>query len=65
MVGEAFFPPEDQASVGDEMFRTCFRDALAGTRFACAGCKPGNLTVPYPVNLRLYRPSHVTADAGP
>jgi hypothetical protein len=63
-IGEVFFPPEDQASVGDEAFRTCFRDAVGGTRFACGGCKVGNLTVPYPVNLRLYQPGHRTADAG-
>jgi hypothetical protein len=62
VVVDVFFPPEHQGWVGDEAFRTCFRNAVAGTRFACA-CKAGDLTAPYPVNLRLYHPSH-GADAG-
>jgi hypothetical protein len=63
VVTDVFFPPEHQAWVGDEAFRTCFRNAVAGTRFAC-DCKSGDLTAPYPVNLRHYHPSHGT-DAGP
>jgi hypothetical protein len=64
VVGEVFFPTEQEASVGDEEFRSCFRGAVAGARFECADCKPGSLTVPYPVNLRDYRPSYLTPDAG-
>jgi hypothetical protein len=63
VVGEVFFPPEHEGSVGDEAFRTCLRDVVAGARFECVRCKPGTLTVPYPVNLRTYRSSY--PDAGP
>ena len=62
VVGEVFFPPEHEGSVGDQAFRSCFRDAAAGARFDCGRCKPGSLTVPFPVNLRTYHSSY--PDAG-
>lgn len=63
------FPPNAaNTSVGDEAFQSCFSNAVIGSEISCPGCKPGEVTIPFPIGLKPYFPttkprSTATADA--
>lgn len=63
-IDDLFFSPGAADVAGDETFQACARSDVIGAAFPCPGCRPGKLTVPFPITMRQFTAASEANDGG-
>jgi hypothetical protein len=57
VITNVHFPEGDELDVGDSGFQSCFRTAVHQLSLPCVGCRPGEVTFPWPFKVAFNLPA--------